>query len=226
MDFLTGVFAGFVGLFAFATLSIWFWIIAAVSFGSLIYLTEESENFFLAVVIVGAFAWLTASANEFSFTANPLLILKWFGIYMGVGAAWSFLKWLSFLFTTKDELKSLKKSFVRRLLDKQVEFETITEDGTAEGKLKPEPFRQFAEYLKEQRYLAVDYNSPDFNSPSDVIPSVSRYYGKLTSWIVWWPVSAFWTILNDPIRRLARQIVKVFRSLYQSMASAVFSSEV
>jgi len=219
MDFITGVFVGFVGLFAFATLSIWFWLIAAVSFGWLIYLTEESENFFLAVILVAAFAWLVASANDFSITTNPLLILKWFGIYMAVGACWSFLKWLSFLFKTKDELKRLKKRYMSGLTENEAREAVVSGGG---GKFKEAAFPAFALFLRDNDYLGYQ----TFKQPSDVVPSVTQYYGKLTSWIVWWPVSAFWTILNDPIRRIARQIVKVFRSLYEQMAAAVFSSEI
>lgn len=225
MDFVSGVLVGFVGLFAFATLSIWFWLIAAVSFGWLIYLTEESENFFLAVVLVAVFAWLMASANEFSITANPLLILKWFGVYMAVGAGWSFLKWLSFLFKTKDELKRLKRKYLSKLTDTEVREALVADvDGyhDSNGKFEKAAFPKFAEFLKDNSYLGYQ----TFKLPSDVIPSVTQYYGKLTSWIVWWPVSAFWTILNDPIRRIAQQLVNVFRSLYERMAAAVFSSEV
>lgn len=222
MEFLSGVFAAVAAFFIIGPI---FWLISAVLFGWLIFLTEEREGHFLAIVSVSAFIWLATSANGIGF--EPLLWLKWFGIYLAAGAAWSFIKWFSFLHKTKDKLTSLKKSYLNRLRDRDAIAGVLVdgyEDGS--GKFLPEAFPAFAKYLKDNDYLRSGYKSVEINKPIDVIPSVSDNYSRLTSWIVWWPTSAFWTILNDPIRRIARQIVKVFRELYSKMGASVFSSEV
>lgn len=221
-EFFTGVLATIGALFVIGPI---FWLISAVLFGWLIFLTEENDGHFMAVVSVGLFVWLATRANGIGF--EPLLWLKWFGIYLAVGSAWSFVKWFSFLHKTKDRLKKLKQTYLLKYNEES--RREILVDGYADGsgKFRPEAFPAFAEFLTNQRYLeGRHYNSIDIEKPSDVIPNVSDNFAKLTSWIVWWPTSAFWTILNDPIRRIARQIVKVFRELYSKMAAHVFSSEV
>lgn len=223
MEFITGVFA-WVG--AFFVLGPIFWLISAVMFGWLIYLTEEAENHFLAVISVSAFIWIASSANSIPF--SPLVWLQWFAVYMAVGAAWSFIKWFSFLHTAKDELKNLKKQFFKGVHDPN----DYLVDGFTDcsGKFREDRFAEFAKYLNENHYLGIgNYrrsNVAEIKTASDVIPKVSDFFARLTSWIVWWPTSAFWTILNDPIRRIARQIVNFFRGAYTRMAAAVFSSEV
>ncbi len=230
MEFITGVFA-WVG--AFFVLGPIFWLISAVMFGWLIYLTEEAENHFLAVVLVSVFIWIASSANSIPF--SPLVWLKWFAVYMAIGAGWSFLKWFSFLHTTKDELKSLKQNFFtskRKNGGVRNPTEYLVDGfGDRSGKFTPEGFPEFASFLNDSNYLGIgSYGRrskvSEIKTVSDVIPKVSDFFGRLTSWIVWWPTSAFWTILNDPIRRIARQIVNFFRGAYTRMANAVFSSEV
>ncbi len=69
-------------------------------------------------------------------------------------------------------------------------------------------------------------NISKIKKPSDVVPTVKGRFSDLTRWIVWWPMSAFWTILNDPLRRLAEALVRAFKGIYTKIALSVFSEEV
>ncbi len=208
-DWFTGIFAAIGAFFVFGTL--WFWVIGAAFFGLLTYFTEK-DSYVAATIWAVVFIWIVASVNNVSLFANPLLWLQWGGIYLGVGAFWSLLKWFSFLNQEKDELRKIKQNFLN-----QDDTVTPRENGT----FNDADFQKFAFYLNK---YVPNYRS--IQNRSDLIPSVGEHRNELVAWIVWWPFSAFWTILNDPLRRLANFVVERMRGVYESMASRVFKNEV
>ncbi|KKM02524.1 hypothetical protein LCGC14_1783570 [marine sediment metagenome] len=216
MEFLSGVFAALLLWPIFIVGTLWFWTFSAVMFGWMIYLTEDDSHFFATVSLI-AFVWLMSSANSLSVLINPLIWLKWIVVYLAIGSTWSFLKWFSYLHKTKDHLKELKERFLNRY-DVQL---------TVDGKISEKDFPQFAEYLNDAHYMGMGrFNATKIRKRADVIPTVKGRFGDLTRWIIWWPMSAFWTILNDPLRRLAQALVRAFRGIYTKIALSVFSEEV
>lgn len=211
-EFFTGVFATIGAIFIFGTL--WFWIVSAAVFGWLIFLTEgeEAHSIFASLILV-AFIWIMSSVNDISIIANPLLWLKWGAIYMVIGAVWSFIKWFSFLYKQKDKLKSLKETYIKKNKIQLVD-----------GKFSHTDWPDYAKYLGQSYYEPNRHKT--IREPTDVIPTVKGRFDDLTRWIIWWPMSAFWTILNDPLRRIARTMINALKGAYTRMAAAVFSSEV
>jgi hypothetical protein len=218
-DFITGIFASLGALFVIGTLS--FWVISLAIFFLLTWFTEDDKDV-LATLCVGVFIWTAATVNDFSVFVNPLLWVKWFGIYLIVGCLWSFIKWFSFLHRAKDRLQKLKASFAKH-------NPTLVVD----NKVTDEGFPRFAKHLYENNYVSqfispngYSGNERTIQERSDVIPSVREQFGSLVGWIVWWPMSAFWTLLNDPIRRLAEFLVRSLKGAYTQMGQAVFRNEV
>lgn len=68
---------------------------------------------------------------------------------------------------------------------------------------KPEPWADFIKHKKG--------DPADRYSRSDIVV-----------WIVWWPFSALYTLLNDPIRRLARRIYTELLKTYQRISDHVW----
>lgn len=199
--------------------TIWFWVVSVAIFVWLIYLTEGESHILAGLALLG-FIWVVSSVNEFSILAEPLTALKWLGFYLGLGVVWSFFKWFSFLFSKRDELKAHKNDFVKR----------FSQPLTADGKISPQDMDDFIKFLNDQGYSSKSrHNSrrtEEIKSQQDIIPSVDGRFGDLTRWIIWWPFSAFWTILNDPFRRLAEALVRMFRGAYTKLANSVFASEI
>ena len=52
--------------------------------------------------------------------------------------------------------------------------------------------------------------------------SASYNKGKLLSWIGYWPISAVWTLINDPFMRLARWVQERFNGIYTLMSKQMF----
>ena len=211
-EFFTGLLATVGGLFLFGTL--WFWIVSSVIFGWLIFLTEgeESHTFGAGLVLVG-FVWIMSSVNDISVIANPLLWLKWVTVYLVVGIVWSVIKWFSFLHKQKDILNGLKEVYIERN-----KLELIAK------RISDSDWLGFVKYLSDHDYKPNGYDK--IKKRSDVIPTVKGRFSDLTRWIVWWPMSAFWTILNDPLRRVAEALVRALKGVYTRIANSVFSSEI
>lgn len=212
MEWFTNLLASVGALFVFGTIG--FWIVTLVFFAWLTMLTERKSHFFATIVFV-AFIWTLSSANDVSLFTNPLLWLKWGAIYIGAGAGWSFVKWFALLHRKRDELAGHKDAFVR----------THNATLSAEGKIQAQDFAAFLTFLNDHHYQPND-DYGKLRNKGDIIPSVTQRYGDLVRWIVWWPFSAFWTMFDDLLRRIAETVVRSLRNLYTKMAQAVFGSEI
>lgn len=56
-------------------------------------------------------------------------------------------------------------------------------------------------------------------------PQIKDYKGKLIGWIMFWVTSLVWTLLNDPIRRIANWIYLKMSSIYQNMANSIVNDK-
>lgn len=54
------------------------------------------------------------------------------------------------------------------------------------------------------------------------IPKVKEHKSRIVGWMVYWPFSAVWTILNDPVRRIFLHIYRKIEKVMQKMANNVF----
>jgi hypothetical protein len=91
---------------------------------------------------------------------DPMLLMWYALIYVGIGVIWSFIKWLLFVYHEKEHKRPMPK--------------------------------------------AKDNKS------------------EIVGWMVYWPWSAFWTILNDPIRRFYKMLVRLLEKMYDKIAEAVY----
>ena len=55
-------------------------------------------------------------------------------------------------------------------------------------------------------------------------PEVKVYKRKIIRWMAYWPFSAAWTILNDPLKRIFEWIFKRISTSLQTMSNKMFSS--
>lgn len=206
----------FESILAFFTITIltgaWFWA-AAVGLFILILALEETDHYFFAGLSVLAFVWIMEQSGVINIFTSPLTVLYWGAIYMSIGAGWSFVKWFSFLYKRSDKLQKLKLDFIKKYnTNPQRETPLTVDVGT---KIPKEIMSEFRDHLSNKGYLD--------RSSSPLIPQISDNKARITSWIVWWPWSAIWTVLNDPIRRLAEFIYNRLQTTYQAVANRVFA---
>jgi hypothetical protein len=60
----------------------------------------------------------------------------------------------------------------------------------------------------------------------DDIPLAKDNTNRLASWITYWPFSAIWTLLNDPVRKFVRFLVETFGGFYDRMSQSAFEGHV
>ncbi len=53
-------------------------------------------------------------------------------------------------------------------------------------------------------------------------PSAAKSKDKIIRWMTFWPWSAVWTIINDPIKKLFKTIYRNIQSLLQKIADSAF----
>lgn len=58
----------------------------------------------------------------------------------------------------------------------------------------------------------------------DIRPSAAKHKAMITEWILYWPVSFVWTMLNDPLVRCVNFMFGRLRNLYQSMSDKMFNA--
>lgn len=215
MEFL----AGLAAFFVFG--SLWFWM-AFVALVVLICWLQEEDAPFIAGLGVVVFTFLLhisglidlKSWTILTFLANTL-------VFIAFGVMWSFAKWWFFILRRRDLLTSIRKSFVERLDMKPDRIPaSIAEPMPTEHK---ETFRN---YLDAQGYWRTEHYShckQDVQTVS-LIPSATEYKAKIVGWMVFWPWSAMWTLLNDPLRRIFNHIFKVLKSTYQKISEKVFGN--
>lgn len=54
-------------------------------------------------------------------------------------------------------------------------------------------------------------------------PSASRSKDKIIRWMTFWPWSAVWTLINDPIKKLFKSIYANIQNLLQKIADSAFA---
>lgn len=195
-----------------------FYLITAVMIISMIALIENDElgwshALFVAFVCLMAYK---SGINLKEIIMNPMTIFKYLSLYLGIGVVWAFCKWYFFLknvlanFTaykekTKKELQGYTQDALTKAMNDRIKS-AIKNSWNGNG-------------LKE---LSCEEDS----SGQLVIlpPQANNNKARITTWITHWPFSMVWTLLNDPIKKLANYIVEVLKSWFQKISDRIFQN--
>lgn len=56
-------------------------------------------------------------------------------------------------------------------------------------------------------------------------PTPDNFKARITAWIVYWPPSLFWTLLNDPLRRIGRMIYEGVAGILKRISDSAWKDE-
>ena len=135
-------------------------------------------------------------------------------VYVGVGVAWSFVKWFSFLMAFRDKFRQYKASFLSGL----------TPPLNPEGQVPENMLEDFRNYLNRQEQYSRRGAFAD--NLLSARPRAVNNKARIVSWMSLWPCSFIGTVLNDPVRRLFNLLFSWFKGLYQKMSDAIFAKDV
>jgi hypothetical protein len=215
MEFL----AGLAAFFVFG--SLWFWV-AFIALVVLICWLQEEDAAFLAGIGVVAFTLLLHASGLVDLKSWTIVtfLMNLVGFVI-LGVMWSFAKWWFFILRRRDSLSSIRKSFVSRL---DIKLDNIS--ASIEDPMPAEHKETFRNYLNEEGYWKTEhrkYCSEDHQTAT-LIPAATDHKAKIVGWMVFWPWSALWTLLNDPLRRIFNHIFKVLKETYQKISEKVFGN--
>jgi hypothetical protein len=195
-------------LLEFGTL--WFWFAALIPFLILIALVENERSgwamftviaTFVALVSLGNLNWLDWIVH------HPLTIIGAFVAYVLAGMGWGVAKWSFYVAKLAAKYETYKAEFISKhgaLTDETVSNEIRKNRGYNSNELTNRDF--FKRIVGEKRLSR---------------PNLAANRGRIMFWMSYWPASAVWTLLNDPITHLYRiiyaKMIRVFEGITNSM---------
>jgi len=209
----------------------WFWLLIALEFMVLIWCLEY-EQYFLAPVTIGVLLVAMYFFGNLSHVcqwifANKFLSLGLFaGYFLVVGAPYSVIKWWSFVRDIREKNREEKKAWLSRWQQRAADLQNKIDSGRKKNSLDRYTQEDIVKFEREkaiweasQGVMTADllvwwkehekdtYVRDFFGRVTSIgKPEPEHYKGRIVSWIVYWPPSMFWTLLNDPIRKIGRAI--------------------
>lgn len=168
-----------------------FWLVTVAVFLAIVALVENEKEFFAGLLLIGTVAAMYFCGNSGMLTwvkDHPQQLL-WYALgYIGIACGWGILKWTLFVHGQNDKYEDAKAQFLK------------DNDAT---ELTQELKEKWTEHAKEGRYSKRGSYGVDFKFAYPA-PEARDHKSRIVAWMTYWPWSAFWTILNDPIRKLMR----------------------
>lgn len=168
--------------------------------------------------------------------AAPSSILLGLAGYVVVGTVWSFAKWYFKLAGIRDTYIELKAKFIEsnRLKENFLKTPIAYTDSLTkeEDQARDEQIginEKYARYIdsRMKNYGNVAYTDARFD-PTLIVnkmvkPLASKHKSSITQWIAFWPVSLTWTLINDPVRKVANYIFNKIKGTFQRISDAMFA---
>ncbi len=190
--------------FAFLGLgTLWFWLALVLPFLFLIFFVEQERSgwAFSTILITLALFAAFGDKNLVPWVMNhPIDILEYAGAYVLAGIVWGFIRWYFYILTKRDDYVKFRTDWI-----------------ASNGELSDQPFPSgYTKQTVRQKFQADA-------AAKDLPPRVDHNKGRLTFWMSYWPASAVWTLLNDPLSRIGRFLYNRLGHLFQHISNAMFA---
>lgn len=187
----------------------WFWMLLAAEI-ALLFMFVEYENGFgatVSVLVFGAALQLMGGVDILGFLyAHPIKVVALVAAYFALGAIWGVVKWWIFCSDKLREYEEFKSEFLK-------------DNGHAGAKVVPEDLR-----AKFKRCL-VDHAPWKGGCRRDLsqAPLVKEHKARVLRWMTFWWVSLIWSLINDFVKRLFREIYNRIAAFLQHISDAMFN---
>ncbi len=190
-------------LFAFGTIP--FWILMAIEFVLLLTWIEYEAAGWATFSILAVLGLLQLSGHGIYqyIVANPAIVLYGIGAYFVIGTVWSICRWYFYV----------KK---QRYLYDEFKNEFLQEWDITGSKIPDELKQKFKDSLHSSYGY---YNDEKF----ELFPKVNYHKAQIYLWMVYWPWSCCWTIINDPVKRLFREIYSQIKGFLQRISDRIWA---
>jgi len=182
-------------------------ILLCVGVSVLIIIAEDLEKFGLAGLgLIAAFTVMAiwGDFNVVSYAlANPYLIAAFVGGYFVAGTVWAIVKWWFYVRDRRYRYDEAKTEFLR-------------EHGIKDGKIPD----SLVGAWKERCTNLVGYRSRV--SAFAAAPQARDNKARIMRWMMFWPWSLVWTLINDPIKKLFKWIYRSIQGLLQRISDSAY----
>jgi|GEM_PF-3720407 len=192
--------------FLFGTVGFYITVVAFIIWGFCLIEKESLFGIITSMILFFIFMQFLAKYNIAASVVDSPLNLLWIPGYFAIGFAWSFVKWWLFVNKAAERLKEMKEKFLKEHTDKTFDANKKYSEQVSSfsGRNLKEEWESFIQFKDVQRPLA------------------KKNKGRITTWIIYWPFSFIWSLLNDLIKSLIRQLVTTFQKFYQAISDKAF----
>lgn len=152
----------------------------------------------ISVVIFGLLLQFLGGVDVFgTIWNNPVYILVFLALYLVAGTVWAVSKWYIFVKKIARKYREIKTEFLHS------------------RKLEPgDPLddKQRAELLRQARDSGI----------KEVPPRANSNKSRIIGWMVFWPISLVWSLLDDFVKELFTQVYDFIGGFLQRISNRVF----
>jgi len=177
--------------------SVGFWVLLALMSGFILYCMETEWGLGATISLLLAALLLQAFGNVQVFTYirnRPWRSLVLVAVYFLVGAFYSAGKWWLFVSDQRERYDELRVEFLK--------------EKNVSGDVMPD-------ILKKEWLGVIQRNDLEKPDPKDHKP-------RIMVWISYWPWSLVWTVLDDFVKRVVREIYQILQNAYRWIADSVY----
>lgn len=207
----------------------------------------------ILAVLAGLYFWGDLSYALNWIYQNPLQALGIFaGYFLLVGAPYALVKWWSFVHFVREKNREYKKSWLatwpqkvarakQDIANSQRDIQNYpgrldilerSRQEMSEAQARLEMWEaskgvMTANLLPLWKAYEEEVSIKDWfgHNLSITKPEPDQYKGRIVSWIIYWPPSMFWTILNDPIRKIGKAIYNWMAGTLKRISDHVWKDE-
>ncbi len=168
--------------------------------------------------------------------SSPSTVAIALGAYIMTGIAWSFGKWYFKLSNVRDTYQELKARFIDDRNLKADFFHAPIDEALATSKedrqqrdahieLNASFVRHITDRMRSyaNKLTTKDVVLDPTKIGQVIAPAAAQHKSSITQWIMFWPISFVWTIINDPVRKIANYIFSRIKNTFQRMSDAMFA---
>lgn len=180
--------------------TLWFWLVLAGASIAIIAFAESGYGRGATGTALCAGGFLVAANGWWvPLKDHPWYALAGLGVYIVLGVVYAVIKWWSYV---RDR---------RIALDHQIK-ETLGGEPSIEAWVtRRDSLIPHKTYTVKDFWDIVEHRQPGSVRVSRHVPQASAHKGLIMTWMSYWPWSAAWTLVNDPVRRM-------FRAIYHEIA--------
>jgi len=206
-------------IFALGTL--WFWILVAATciFTLVAVANEWPGRATLSLLVFALCLHFFGDISVISWViANPVSVLALVAGYLAVGAGWSLVKWYFFMRRVGRAYIEAKLDFLREGAHEYRNgynnlFEAI--DNPNASTPIPEAVRE--RWLGSHFYV----NEKSWRVRDLIEVDMADHRHRIMIWIGYWPFSAAWTLVDDPLRAAVRALYDHLADVFAAIAKRV-----